>query len=252
MRPRPERLILIHGAWAGPWIWEDLIPALDARGWRSQALALPGDGTHTIPPETATAADFHATITDAIDAEPGPVALVGHSGGGMLVTAGAIARPHRVTSGIWVAGMLIPDGRSFDDVQEDIMGPGGRFGVTPHIVPSQDGLTSTVGSQAAIDHFFNDMDRKTAERAAARLVPQPTSGHRLATAAPAGFADLSKLYVVATEDRSVLPPAQRAMAHSTRNVTMREITSGHVPQLTQPAVLAGMIDTWLNARGHED
>ncbi|MEM8849671.1 MAG: alpha/beta fold hydrolase, partial [Pseudomonadota bacterium] len=70
-------------------------------------------------------ADIVVALSEAIEAEPGSVALVGHSGGGMLVTPGATADPHRVSHGIWIAGMLTPDGRSFDD----IAGPGRRFGV---------------------------------------------------------------------------------------------------------------------------
>lgn len=247
MPPRPERLILIHGAWAGAWVWDGLIGELGALGWQAEALDLPGDGHHRIPPEAAVEADFHDAIAVAIHAGPGPVALVGHSGGGMLVTAGATAHPERVSHGIWIAGMLIPDGRSFDDVQEDLMGPGGRFGVTPHVRPSADGRTSTVPRQAAIAHFLHDADPAQAAAAADRLTPQPAAGHRLRTRANAGFDALPKLYVLAGDDRSVVPDAQRAMAASTGNVTLREIVSGHVPQLTRPGTLARIMNDWLNS-----
>ncbi len=247
MPPRPERLILIHGAWAGPWVWEALIPELAAFGLRAEALALPGDGTHPIAPEDATEADFHACIAQAIDASPGPVALVGHSGGGMLVTAGAEAFPDKVSHAIWIAGMLIPDARSFDDIQTQIMGPDTRFGVTPHVVQAADGRTSTVPPDVAVTYFFHDAPPPVARAAAARLTPQPMAGHRLRTRTGQHFAALPKLYIHAQDDRSVIPAAQTAMSNSSPHVTVAGIASGHVPQLSQPLRVAQIIADWLSS-----
>ncbi len=244
MPQRPDRLILIHGAWAGPWVWDALIPELVARGVRAEALALPGDGTHPIAAEDATEADFHTCLAEAITAEPGPVALVGHSGGGTLVTAGAEAFPDKVSHGVWIAGMLILDGRSFDDIQHDIAGPGKRFGVSDHVVPSADGLTSSVPPEQAVRFFFQDASPETAVDAARRLTAQPATGHRLRTKTSARFDALPKLYILAEQDKSVIPEAQKAMAASAANVLTRSIASGHVPQLTQPARLAGILADW--------
>jgi len=241
---RPERLILIHGAWAGPWVWDALIPELAARGLRADALALPGDGTHPIAAEDATEVDFHTCLAEAITAEPGPVALVGHSGGGTLVTAGAEAFPGKVSHGVWIAGMLIPDGRSFDDIQHDIAGPCKRFGVSNHVVPSVDGLTSWVPPEHAVRFFFQDAPPETAADAARRLTAQPVAGHRLRTKTSARFGALPKLYVLAEQDQSVIPEAQKAMAYSTTNISLTTIPTGHVPQLTQPARLAVILAEW--------
>lgn len=242
---RPERLILIHGAWAGPWVWDALLPELTALGWSAEALALPGDGAHPVPPEAAREADFHACLTEAIHAGPGPVALVGHSGGGMFVTAGAHAHPGQVSHGIWIAGMLIPDGRAFDDIQEDVAGPGQRLGVTPFVEVAPDGLTSVVPAEAAIRHFFHDADARLALDAAARLTPQPMSGHRVRTVTGSSFADLPKLYILAEQDRSVVPAAQTMMANAAPNVTCKRIDTGHAPQLVAAAKLARLISDWL-------
>jgi pimeloyl-ACP methyl ester carboxylesterase len=242
---RPERILLIHGAWAGPWVWDGLIEELSSLGWRAEALALPGDGTHPIPPEQVTQDDYLTCLSNAILAEPGPVALVGHSGGGMLVTLWADTFPDRVSHGIWLAGMLIADGRSFDDIQRSVTGHEDGFGVTPHIVPSDDGYSSCVPQDAAIAHFFHDAPPDIAKQAAARLTPQPNAGHRLRVTAGDGFAALRKLYVLATEDRSVLPEAQDLMARSVPNVDCVRIATGHAPQLTRAKDLADLMSRWL-------
>lgn len=241
----PDRVILIHGAWAGAWVWDALIPELGALGWDAEGIELPGNGHHAIPLERTTEADLHAALTDAIHARPGRVALVGHSGGGMLVTAGAMAHPGRVSHGIWIAGMLIPDGRSFDDIQDGIAGPGRRFGVTPHVVPTPDGLGTMVPVDKAVEYFFHDVDPDTAMAAAMRLTAQPNVGRRLRTVCDAAFGDLPKLYIAAHDDRSVLPEAQRVMAASACIITLQTIQSGHAPQVTQAPQLAQMISDWL-------
>ncbi len=243
--PTPTRLILIHGAWAGPWVWDGLIEELAALGWLADALELPGDGFHALAPEDAEEADFLACVAEAIEAEPGPVVLVGHSGGGMLVTAGASAFPDRVSHAVWVAGMLLPDGRTFDDIEEAVVGTGKRFGVTPHIRVSDDGLTSTVSAEAGAEYFFHDAAPEIAAAAAARLTPQPSSGHRLRTETGSEFDAIPKLYVLATDDRSVLPEAQRMMCDDVAGLTVAEIDTGHAPQLTKAPELAAMIDRWL-------
>lgn len=245
MPPPPARLVLIHGAWAGGWVWDPLIAALAARGRLAEALELPGNGHHPIAARDVTPDDYRNALGRAVRDGPGPVALVGHSGGGMLVTAGAEWFPETVSHGIWIAGMLLPEGRSFDDVQQAVAGPGRRIGVTPLIVPATDGRTSTVPEEAAIHHFFQDLPPETARDAARRLTPQPAAGYRLTVPTGPAFAALPKLYVLATEDRSVLPEAQRLMCRDMPMLTMAEMECGHAPQVAQPAVLAALIDGWL-------
>ncbi|MEL6984911.1 MAG: alpha/beta fold hydrolase [Actinomycetota bacterium] len=245
--PNRPRLLLIHGAWAGAWVWDGLRQPLADLGWESEALDLPGDGFHPIPAERVTEADFERCLVDALDAESGPVVLVGHSGGGMLVTLGATLRPDRVSHGIWIAGFLMPDGALFDDIEAEVAGDTAPIGVGPHIQPSRDGRTTTVGPDAAIAHFFHDAPDDIAAAVAARLTPQPVSGARLSTVAGPGFGDLPKLYVLASDDRSVLPAAQRLMCEGIPGLTVAEIDAGHAPQLTRAEELAELLDRWLTA-----
>lgn len=246
------RLLLIHGAWAGAWVWDTMLQPLADLGWEAQALDLPGDGFHPVAAEDATRAEFERHLTEAIDAAPGPVALVGHSGGGMLVTLGATVRPDKVSHGVWIAGFLLPDGRLFDDIEVAVAGPGVPIGVGPHIRPSADGRTTTVSPEAAVAHFFHDADPELAAEVARRLTPQPTSGARLKTVAGPDFDALPKLYLLATDDRSVLPAAQRLMCEGVATLTVAEIDAGHAPQLTRTAEVVTTIDRWLTAHPIDD
>jgi pimeloyl-ACP methyl ester carboxylesterase len=56
---------------------------------------------------------------------------------------------------------------------------------------------------------------------------------------------LPELYLLATQDKSVLPAVQRHMGAGVDALTVQEINSDHVPQVTQPRELAALIDRWL-------
>lgn len=238
-------LLLIHGAWAGPWVWDNLLPPLAAHGIAARALALPGDGHHPVAPGDTTPEDFRTCLAEALAGAVGPVALVGHSGGGMLVTAGATWFPERISHGIWIAGMILPEGNSFDDIQQRIAPPGQRIGVTPHVRHAPDGRSSMVPEDAAIAHFFQDLPADQARAAARRLTPQPAAGYRIATRAGPGFDALPKLYVRAGRDRSVTPDAQDMMCAGVKGLDVVRMDTGHVPQVAAPDTLADHIAGWL-------
>ncbi|NIZ08483.1 alpha/beta fold hydrolase [Pseudooceanicola sp. HF7] len=245
MSDAPERLILIHGAWAGAWVFDGLIGELAQRGRRAEAPELPGNGHHRIPAQEVSVPDYLLALEQAIMAGPGPVALLGHSGGGMFVSAALSRFPGRISHAIWLAGMLLEEGSSFEAIQERIAGKGQRIGVTPHIIPSDDGRTNSVPVEVAMAHFFQDVPQDVARAAAERLTPQPVAGYRIPAMRPAGFAALPKLYVQCLQDRSVLPEAQRIMCDGVPGLDVVQIDSGHAPQLSCPAELADILDGWL-------
>jgi len=241
--PKPEKLVLLHGAWTGAWVWDKLQPALEAQGWAVTAVDLPGDGRHRLAPEEVTESDYHEALAAAVG--DGPAALVGHAGGGMLVTAGAEHLGTKVSHGIWISGMMLSRGENFNDIQALFAGPGKTFGVTPHVVASADGRSTIVPPEAAQHYFFHDLPEAQARAASHRLTPQPSAGRRMITVAGPGFDALPKLYVMALEDRAVLLDAQRLMCRNQSTLTVREMATSHVPHLTHPLALASVIDRWL-------
>ena len=74
------RLILVHGAWVGPWEFAPIVPILEADGWEVDAITLPSVGS-----TEGLSADA-AAVTAAIERAGGPVVLVAHSYGGIPVT----------------------------------------------------------------------------------------------------------------------------------------------------------------------
>ncbi|MEJ2885708.1 alpha/beta hydrolase [Actinomycetospora aeridis] len=101
--------VLVHGAFANASHWGPVGRALALRGHRAVAVDLPGHGLDARPTGMVgiATADDVAAVVDVVRAahEHGPVVLVGHSRGGMTVTAVANAVPelldHVVYASAW-------------------------------------------------------------------------------------------------------------------------------------------------------
>jgi len=239
----PATVILIHGAWQGSWVWTRLTPLLEAAGLHAIALDLPGNGADGTPPRTASLEGYVAHLGAVIAAQAGPVALVGHSGGGVVATAVAERYRDRVERVAYVAGMMLPPGIGFGDVLNQMRAAEtGLLGIGPHLVWSDDRRVSSVPVEAAADIFLNDVPRAEALRLAEALTPQGEAGRAIATMwTPHRFGTLPRLYVECADDRSVLLQVQRRMQDLVPGAARATLHAGHAPHVSQPARLAEVL-----------
>ena len=104
--------LLIHGAWHGGWCWERLVPELEARGHEVHAPALPGHGGDPAEPAGVSMDDYVERAASTLRAMPEPAIVVGHSMGGMVVSAAAQAEPERVRALVYLCAFLPGTGRA--------------------------------------------------------------------------------------------------------------------------------------------
>ena len=83
METKPS-IVLVHGAWADGTSWQHVIPLLEQDGYKVTAVQNP----------LTSVADDVATTKRVIDAQPGPVVVVGHSYGGVVMTGAAAGNPN--------------------------------------------------------------------------------------------------------------------------------------------------------------
>lgn len=89
-------ILLVPGLWLDASSWEKVLPAVRAAGHSPVPLTMPGVGTGDGGVAEIGMADWVDAVVAEIDRRPGPVALVGHSGGGNVIYGAADARPERV------------------------------------------------------------------------------------------------------------------------------------------------------------
>lgn len=241
----PDRhVVLIHGAWAGSWVWDGLLDGIRAAGYTPHAVDLPGNGSDDTPASAVSLDVYAAHVAALIDRLDGPIQLVAHSGGGLTATAVAELRAERIAGVSYVAGMMLPSGRSFAEACAELVSTAPEVsGVGPFLQRSADGLGTRVPSEIACALFFHDVPLPQALAAAEHLCPQPDGGRAVvAHWTPERFGRLPRLYIECSADRSVVPAVQKWMQELVPGAERATLNCGHAPQLAAPdALLAALL-----------
>jgi len=106
----PSTIVLVHGAFAESASWDRVIGRLQAAGHHVIAAANPLRGLNS---DAAAVSDLVRTID-------GPVVLVGHSYGGMVITGVAERVRERIAAIVYLDAFLPEDGQSL----ASLVGPG--------------------------------------------------------------------------------------------------------------------------------
>ncbi|OWY83649.1 alpha/beta fold hydrolase [Rhodococcus sp. BUPNP1] len=240
-----SHVVLVHGAWAGSWVWDTLLEPLRRAGHVPHPLSLPGVGSWGA--DDVTLDDVAAVVADHVAGLDGRVILVGHSGGGIVVTQVAEMLPERVAGVAYVAGMMLPSGVDFGMLC-DGLGLEAPVGISRWLEPTEDCRGTIVPPEAGAAVFFHEADAADAIGAARRLVPQLETARLMApTWTPERFGGLPRLYIEATLDRSVPIVTQREMQRLTPGAQVVSLESDHAPQLSARDDLAAALVEWCDS-----
>ncbi len=230
--PDAATLVLVHGAWhrSEP-TWGIVQRRLDDRGIRSVAVDLPstepGSGG-TLPGLAEDAAAVRATI-DRLD---GPVVLVGHSYGGMVISEAG--RHPAVTSLVYLAAFCTTEDESVLTIAAVDPPPLIAFAIR---YPG-DG-TMEIDRALAREVFYADVDDELATRSVEQLVPSTAAVFDTTIERPA-WRDTRSLYVVCTQDQAI--PVFREQEMAARCTDTIELDSSHSPFLSMPDTTADLLE----------
>jgi pimeloyl-ACP methyl ester carboxylesterase len=231
-------LVLVHGSYAGAWVWDLVRPELERRGHQVTAVDLP------VSDPTAGAAAYAQTIVEAVDWSDPPV-LVGHSMSGLVVPL--VAADHRVRSLIFIAAMLAKSGMSaIEQRQAEPIDPT-TPGRTAQWTDLGEGVWS-VGPDTATELFWQDAPPEVAAWAVARLRAQAYLVMN-ETSPLAAWPAVPSTYIACRDDRATNPEWQRGVARERLGVEAVELDAGHSPMLSRPAELAEALDGLARASG---
>lgn len=225
-------IVLVHGAFADASGWSGVIRRLQRDGYTVYAPANPLRG---VASDTAYLADFLATLS-------GPIVLVGHSYGGVIITNAATGNPN-VKALVYVAAFAPDEGDTVYTLQT--MFPGTKLGLDaldfrPYTLA--DGTHSADGYVKAA--YFRDIfagDLPPAQTAVMAATQRPGDGHTLQQ--PSGvpaWKTIPSWYLVARDDNLIPAAAQRYMAQRAAARTV-EVGASHVAMMSQPDVTADLV-----------
>jgi pimeloyl-ACP methyl ester carboxylesterase len=224
-------IVLVHGAFA------------DSSGWNTVAGRLLGDGY----PVIAFSNPLRGPIADAeylrqfLSTIEGPVVLVGHSYGGAVITNAATGNPN-VKSLVYIAAYALAAGESLAEANS--LG-GGHTDLADHLVFRPFPGAAPGDADAYIDPewvpilFAQDLPKSTARVMGATQRPAAVSS-LFTPSGPAAWEDIPSWYLVARQDRTIPPEAERAMAERAGSTTV-EIDSSHVAMMSHPAAVTALI-----------
>ncbi|MEV8534456.1 alpha/beta fold hydrolase [Streptomyces sp. NPDC051211] len=106
--------ILVPGAWHGAWTFEPLARELRRAGHEAYPVTLTGVGArrHLLTPSVNLDTHIEDVVNLLTDEQVDDAVLVGHSYGGMVITAVADRLPDRIKGLVYVDAMVPEDGDS--------------------------------------------------------------------------------------------------------------------------------------------
>ena len=231
MNAAKPTIVLVHGAFAESASWNGVISRLHNHGVTAVAVANPlrsltGDAAY---------------VRDVIASVGGPVILVGHSYGGLVITEAA-ADNEAVVGLVYAAGFVPETGQSAFDLSASA--PGSTLGDALAAYPVTGGGNEFAIRPDAFHHqFAADVDEaETALMAATqRPVTEAALREGLPTPRPA-WKTIPSWHVFGGQDLNIPVAVHRAGAERAASRGIREIAgASHAISVSQPDAVAEVI-----------
>lgn len=217
-----SHFVLIPGLWLRASSWDLVTPHLEAAGHTVQTLTLPSEAGNTLQ-------DWIGTVTDALDAAPGPAVLTGHSAGCGLAYAAADRRPEKVSRLVLIGGFPLPAGMPLLD--EDL--------------PAADGLIDLPDFSGFTQEDLDGLDDDALAQFRAQAIPVPASvldstvtlsnPARLKIPTTAVCTEYSAADLRKWADAGFPPTTELPKLEDLRLI---DLPTGHWPQFSRPEDLA--------------
>lgn len=240
-------VILVHGAWGGAWVYDEVVHGLQLVGHLASAIDLPGHGNDSTPIAEVSMQAYVDRVSQEVASAEGPVVLGGHSLAGSVISQVAERMPEKIASLVYIAALLPQHGQSPLELMKSDEGGW----LLPRMTFSEDGTYTTVSEDVVREVFLHDM---TDARRVDEMVPrfdtkqatQPFSDPAQLT--HERFGTVRKAYIRCERDRVISTTLQDKMISSSPLDHVINLESGHFPFLSIVDRLVQSIDEIANPK----
>ncbi len=215
-------VVLVHGAFADGSAWDKVIPLLQAKGLHVVSVQNP----------LTSLADDVAATRRVLEMQTGPVVLVGHSWGGVVITEAG--QDEHVKALVYVAAFAPSEGESATDLTKDYPTPEGL----QSLIADKEGFVSMSPERMA-KYFAQDVPAAQTRLMAVTqgAIRGQNFGEKVTVAA---WKTRPSWYVLGEQDHMIQPALQKAMAAKI-SAHVVSLPTSHVPQLSRPTQVANAI-----------
>ncbi len=219
---RVNNVVLVHGGFVDGGGWEPVYKLLKAKGYN---VSIVQNSTHSL-------ADDVAMTRAVIDAQDGPVVLVGHSYGGVVISEAG--NDPKVSRLVYIAAFELDGGESIKKMF-DSAPPGGPV---PPILPPSNGYLMLDKAKFPAS-FAADVKPERAAFLASAQVPWGVDAFAGEVTTASWHAKPS--WYLLTQDDKMIPPDLQHFMSKRAGATVVETRGSHAIYESHPAAVADLI-----------
>ena len=230
--------ILIHGSWCGKWVWQPIIPLLEQNGHKVIAPDLPGSGEDTTPVSDVTMELYVDDITQLIiEKDLQDIILVGHSMGGMIISAVAEKLPNKITTLVYLTAIVPSSGKSFVDIMK--LQPPSKI----ELEFTEDNAIVSVKPHVMSYVFCNNCTAQ--DIGFITSMCQPTAS--IISVTPViltndNYGRVPRIFIECTNDNAIFIALQRMMIANHGIVKIYSLDADHFPTFSAPVPLGNALN----------
>ena len=234
----PKTFVLVHGAWQAAYVWQDVKARLEAAGQKVIVVELPAHGSDTTPAVATSIDVYRDKVIAAINSTGEKVILVGHSMGGVVVTAVAEKIPEKIEKLIYIGAFVPANGQSILDLS--MLDSQSKLGAS--LIPSGDQLTLDIKRDSIISIFCQDASLPIQQLVQSKFRVEPAIPFtNKATLTNDHYGKVDKYYIHTLQDHAIGINLQYQMATAAHITKTYSLNTGHCPFLTQPDSTAKLL-----------
>jgi pimeloyl-ACP methyl ester carboxylesterase len=232
--PKPT-IVLVHGAWADGSSWSAVTSRLQTAGYTVDVEANPLRG---LVPDAQYLRDLLATIS-------GPIVLVGHSYGGMVITAAATGNAN-VKALVYVDAFVPDTGDSLGALSAAQPGSELDPNTSINAVPIRDNEGNVVNADVYIKQslfpslFAGGIATAKADEFAAAQRPLTVSTLNDVFSGVPAWKSIPSWDVIGTADK-VLPPAEQGIMAHRAGAHITTVNAPHLSMVADPTAVTDVI-----------